>query len=99
MAINFDLKNKENRQKLMMWTLIAVLGITFFVLYNYFFQSQRVVPLFVENAPKPLLIVQESKLNTEILSSTTFQGLKKFGNYPVDVKDSDLGRENPFIPF
>lgn len=99
MAINFDLKNKENRQKIMTWSLVVVLIITFLVLYAYFFQSQSVVPLSTEGVPEPMLEIQERSLNIEILSSPVFQGLKKFGDYPVVVKDSDLGRENPFIPF
>lgn len=99
MAFNLDLKNKENKQKIMILVLVGVLVATFFVLYFYFFQSQSVVPLSMEVVSEPLIAIQERQLNTEVLSDPVFQGLKKFGDYPVDVKDSELGRENPFIPF
>lgn len=100
MAINFDFKNKENKQKIMIGVLIAVIAITVVVLYTYFFKSQNVIPLSMEEVPtEPLIAVQPKSLDTEILSNPVFQGLIKFGDYPVDVKDSDLGRENPFIPF
>jgi len=34
-----------------------------------------------------------------ILESEEFKNLVIFGNLPIKIKDTDKGRENPFIPY
>lgn len=99
MAISLDFKNNENRQKLMMLILAVVAAVTFFIVYNYFFRESNVIPLATENVPESLSVVQGGQLDTSVLSNKAFQSLKKNGDYPVEVKDSELGRDNPFTPF
>ncbi len=99
MKLNFiDLKDQENKQKVMIGVLIIAVLVTFLIIYfNYF--SQEVATLVAPPTTTPISIMGEQKLDLAVLESKKFQDLRKFGIYPVDVKRDEVGRSNPFSPF
>lgn len=99
MKINFDYKNPENRQKIMVVILAVVIFTTMLVLYLYFFGGEKTVilPQPVGDATSTGVSVAD-QLNTKILENERFQDLNQFGDYPVEAKESEIGRVNPFKP-
>lgn len=91
------IKNPENKQKLMAVVLIAVVFIILFILYFYY--KDRIfspVQVLLPEAPA-VSEVAKIKLNTSPLLGEAFQGLKKFGEYPLELLKEDFGKTNPFL--
>lgn len=99
MNLNFtDIKNQDNKQKIMIGVFVVTILVTSLVMYfNYF--SQEVAVSVVSPIATPTSMMGEQKLDLAVLESKKFQDLRKFGVYPVDVKRDEVGRSNPFSPF
>lgn len=103
MKINFDFKNPENRQKIMVGILVIAILATISFLYSYYF-SKLFIPSVVipsgtilTETSRPL--IQVGGFDVGILKDPIFTDLKKFGEYPLSVKEDDRGRQNPFAPY
>lgn len=100
MKIDFDYKNPENKQKIMVVILVIVIFVTALILYLYFFSGKETViaPIPAGDISSVGVNIAE-QLNTEILENERFQDLDRFGNYPVEAKENEIGRSNPFKPY
>lgn len=103
MKINFDFKNPENRQKIMAGIVVIMILATISFLYSYYFSKSSipfvVIPsgtILTETSPTS---IQVGGFDVGILKNPIFMDLKKFGEYPINVKEDDRGRQNPFAPY
>lgn len=100
MKISFDIKNPENRQKILIAVFVIIILATVIVLYPYL-QKQLLVffpQISLEvSLEEPVVLAQE--LNLAPLENPIFKNLGKIGDYPVKIGESELGRGNPFTPY
>lgn len=93
------IKNPENKQKIMVGVFVAVVIITIFVLYGYYSGKKATVVVPGTIPAASLSPVAGIRLDTGILENPIFQNLKKMGKYPIESREEEFGRTNPFLPY
>jgi cell division protein YceG involved in septum cleavage len=101
MAIVFAQKNKK--QKMLVFILVASLIVTGIVLwFGFFAQQKTVTELYMEENPEASQ--EEININFNVLQNPLLQELQSFSEIqPLDSTSSgsgeSKGRGNPFLPY
>ncbi|MFH1509957.1 MAG: hypothetical protein ABID67_02325 [Candidatus Nealsonbacteria bacterium] len=90
---------KKKNQKNLLFILVIVIIVIIFVIYNGFSKTEPILDDFADGnifVPK-----QEIKINFDVLNDPVLKGLQPF----LEIQSlelatgTEIGRENPFIPF
>lgn len=91
MPVNFLQQRK--RQKFLVPIVLAVLGLTFIVLWFGYFKKKEAPTEVGVSAP----VLQEIKINFEVLENPLLKELQSFEE--ITPYEGSIGRENPFLPY
>lgn len=75
--------------------MLATISILYFNYFSGLFISVSGIPSDEIMISQPAIGV----FDVGVLKNQIFIDLKKFGDYPINIKEDDRGRQNPFIPY